>query len=177
MNERKAQRIIALDIRSQRFGYAVIEAPPIRFLDWGVRTVGTRRRTWHVADLIRMYRPCFVVVRRRKTGGKRDTPGARNIMRAIRSEARQGHVPVAQISEWALKKFFRGYGKRTKHEIASLLAASFTELKWKLPPPRRVKFWRPESARMGIFDATAIGIVFLAQHSASGALQELFANS
>jgi hypothetical protein len=179
MSKKHIRRVLALDIRAQRFGYAVFEASPVKLLDWGVRSMrmdGARRGAWHIADLLRMYQPSAVVFRRIKAGGRRDTPGARNITHAIKCEARRNAVPVALVGKSALKIFFREYGKHTKHEIASALAAVFAELKWKLPPPRRLKFWRGEARRMSVFDAAALGIAFLALHGYGDAVRELLVN-
>jgi hypothetical protein len=175
MTHNPIRRILAVDIRSQKFGYAVLETPH-RLLDWGVRTSGVRHRTWYIADLLHMYQPSAVVLRRITAGGKRDSPGARNIMRAIKSEACRFEAPIAFLGTSALNNFFRQYGMHTKYEIASLLAASFSELKWKLPPSRRKKSWKSEPRRMSVFDALQLGVVFLALHVGEDAIRALLVN-
>ena len=137
---------------------------------------GARHGAWHITDLLRMYQPSAVVFRRIKAGGRRDTPGARNITRTIKCEVRRNGVPEALVTESALKRFFREYGKHTKHETASALAAAFSELKWRLPPPRRLKFWCGEARRMSVFDAAALGIAFFAWHGYDDVVRELLVN-
>jgi hypothetical protein len=94
-------------------------------------------------------------------------------MRRIKREARRSGAAVAVVAKSTLKEFFHEYARRTKHEIASLLASVFAELKWKLPPPRRLRFWRGEAWRMSVFDAAALGIVFIALQVDSDSVRKL----
>lgn len=151
-------RALALEIRSSRLGFSVFEAPD-QLLDWGVRSIGARRCR-PISDLLRMYTPSFVVVRGIRAGGRRDTLRAKDGMRAIRREARRRSIAVLSLSEAAVKRFVRAHNQRTKFETASDVAARFPELAWQLPRPR--KCYDPENARVLIFDAVSLGVVFLA---------------
>jgi hypothetical protein len=152
-------RLVALDVRAQRIGYVVLEAPE-QLLAWGMRSSGARYRAGWIADLIRLYQPSAVVIRAIKRGHRRDTPGSRRIVSAIRREARHSSVAVVFVTDAARKKLFSRYGKPTKYQIAPLLAAKFPELKARLPPPKRR--WKPEPRKMSVFDAAQAGIVCLA---------------
>jgi hypothetical protein len=169
MNRNRVRKILALDVRSQRFGYVVVEGARVCALDCGVRSV--HRRIGYISDLLRLYRPSAVVLRRLKTDGRRDSPGARKIMRVIRYESRRLGVPVEMVSDTTLKRFFREHGKQTKHEVAQLLAACFPELRWRLPPVR--KCYEREARRMSIFDAAQLGVVFLALQTGGQSVRKL----
>ena len=172
MRRMPIRRVLAIDIRSRRAGWVVLEAA--RLLDWGVRkNIGHHGRDGTIVALLRMFQPSVVVVRRIKVGGRRDTPRARSIRRAIRSDARCGSVPVVYLGDAALKKCFRTYGKKTKYAIASSLAACFPELKL---PPRR-KIWKAEHPRMCVFDALQLGVAFLVLQASGNTVQNLLSNN
>ena len=157
MTHMQIRRVLAIDVRSHRVGYAVFEVPA-RLVDWGVKK--NVERLGAIANHLRMLQPSVVLLRRVKSGSKRDTAGARSIMHAIRSDMRKLSIPVQYLSESGLKNFFRTYGSRTKYQRASLLAVCFPELKWQLPPRRKI--WKAEHLRMSIFDAVQLGVAFLA---------------
>ena len=153
-------RIVAIDVRAQLIGYVVFDSST-RLLEWGMRATNVEHRVEWIGDLVRLYQPLFVVLRSIERGGRRDTPGARQILRMITAEARHHFVPAKFITNIARQRFFfESYGLRTKYEIAPFLAATFPELKAKLPPSKRV--WKPVPRRMSVFDAAQVGIVFLA---------------
>ena len=171
MKQKPITRVLAVDVRASRMGFAVFETP-CRLLDWGVRVLhGEYPHSSPVARLLRAYKPSVLAVRKIKAGGWRDTPGGRTQLRELRSQARRFSTLVTAVSETALKKFFLQYGKSKKYEIASLVATSFPEIAWKLPPRR--KFWNPEDWRMTIFDAAALGLVFLDSQAGTAAVRQL----
>jgi hypothetical protein len=53
---------------------------------------------------------------------------------------------------------FAEFGLPNKHSMAELIAKHIPALEHYLPPPR--KPWMSEDARMGIFDAAALALVF-----------------
>jgi hypothetical protein len=161
MNHQQVYRVLAFDVRAQRCGYAVMEAPA-RLVDWGVLTV-EMGHCEAISRLFDRYQPSVVVLRRRKAGEPRDTPGGRRNERVIRTEARRRSVSVAYLSQAALWRLFRQHCQPTKYGIAALLAARFPQLRWKLPPPR--KAWKKEPRRMSVFDAVQLATAFLALHT------------
>lgn len=164
MKHAETTRIVAVDARSSRLGYAVFEAP-MRLIDWGVKGTKGRMGNARIADLLALFQPSVVVLPRIVTNSKRNSVGVRSTVQAVRCEACRASLPIAIASERAVKTFFERHGFRTRHEIASVLARSFPELAWKLPPRR--KAWESEPARMSIFDAVRLGIAFLASQSNS----------
>jgi hypothetical protein len=176
MKETPIRGVLAVDIRSRRVGYAVFETTPVRLLDWGMRKkIDRHGRGDAIADLLRMFQPSVVVLRRIKVGGRRDTAGAQNIVHTIRSEARGLSIPVVSLGEAVLKKFFRLYGNRSKYDIASFLTICFPELKWRLPPRRRI--WKAEHPRMSIFDSVQLGVAFLVLQNKDETVQKLLSRT
>ncbi len=155
-------RIVAVDVKSGESGYAVFEAP-LRLVDWGLkRTKGPKQNARHIADLLALFQPSVVVILRIATNSKRNSVSVRRTVQAVRGEARRASLPIAIVSERAVKTFFERNGFRTRHEIASALATSFPELAWKLPPRR--KMWQTEYARM------SLGLTYFARQGISKAL-------
>ncbi len=163
MSDVKITRIVAADVRSSRLGYAVFEAP-LRLIDWGIKWT-KQSNARRIADVLTLFQPSVVVLPRILTNSKRNSVNVRRTIREIRSETRRASLPIATMSEKAVKKFFESYGFRTRHEIASALATLFPELASRLPPSRRKKPWKAESARMSIFDAARLGIFFSCSES------------
>jgi len=168
MKDAQITRIVAVDVKSGESGYAVFETP-LRLVDWGLKGekgyIGNARC---IADLLALFQPSVVVMLRIATNSKRNSVSVRRTVQAVRGEARRASLPVAIVSERAAKTFFERQGFRTRHEIASALAASFPELAWKLPPHR--KMWQTEYARLSIFDAVSLALTYFARHGISIAL-------
>ncbi len=153
------ERVLALDVRPSRLGYVCIE-PPDRLLDCGVTRFATvRAGGLRLASILKNLRPMALVLRRITLRSRRDQPRTRAIQRLARHLARQSTMRVVSVSERQLLNYFMAREVRTKHEIASLLARTFSELAWRLP--RRRKPWEPEHRHMLIFDAAALAVAYL----------------
>lgn len=156
----KARRILALDVRSHRIGYAVFE-PSDHLLDFGVtRFKASQTAVPRIASLIRKLRPRVLVLRKLARNSSRNRPGTQAILRATRNMAKHFSIDISLVSEKHLAQTFIKKGAHTKHQVASLLANDFPELGWRLPPKR--KPWHSQHLNMSIFDAAALGIVHLA---------------
>jgi RNase H-fold protein (predicted Holliday junction resolvase) len=153
-------RILALDLRARRIGYAAFETPH-RLLEFGV----TRFKSRHVA-LVRLTRimqrvkPTKLVLRKIPTDSARNTSGMRRVFRLAWLLARRSSVAVSMARETHVKQHFSDQGATTKYQTALFLVRLFTELEWRLPPPR--KAWQREHRNMSIFDAAALGVTYLA---------------
>ncbi len=154
------QRLLALEVRPQEFGFIVFEGTT-RIMDWGTRmAVDWQNRKRVVAlkairRLLDFYRPPMIVLHR--NGSSVD---AIRVATIIRAEARRRSVQCQTVAMADVGRFFAALGCTTKHEIASLIAEWFAELSWVVPPKR--KPWQSESRHTLIFDAAAVGVVFLA---------------
>ena len=160
------ERLLALEIRSQRIGFAVFEGPS-RLLDWGIKTCldpTCRLRevvTKRVRPLLFRYRPFAVVMRRDNHYSSQTTPRLRISVGAIRREARRCGVKFRLLRTKARKRFFVQLRCDTKHQVAQLIADLFEELSWMVPPKR--KPWHSESYHAVVFDAVATGLVAFAE--------------
>ena len=164
-------RLLAVDVRPQRLGYAVLETPA-QLLDFG----GTRVDSPHaslrrVNALVTRHSPTIVVFRKIGPRSTRNRPLTKAIIRLISQWARHCSIPVAVVSDRHMKVSLGGDQVITKNQIASLLASAFPELAWRLPQPR--KPWQPEVWNMMIFDALALGMSYLASQHDESVIQKL----
>lgn len=159
-----ASRILAIDLRLERFGYAVFDGPN-RLLDWGVCLYGSsgaptaaRKR---LAPRLKQFRPSAIVVGIALRENALGRFGLRRILGAIRREALAYGIPLQIIEKSKVRNIFRSLNAKTKHQVAMAVAHLFPELRWKLPPKR--KLWQKEHYRIAIFQAVAVGYVYWQQ--------------
>lgn len=140
-------------------GFVVFEGMT-RVMDWGTRmAVDWRDRKRMVARnaicrLLDFYHPPMVVVHRHGT-----SPNALHIAAIIQAEAKRRSGRCHTLPSGEIARFYAAHGCTTKHSIALLIAERFPELSWEIPPRR--KPWQSESRHTLIFDAAAVGLVFL----------------
>ncbi|HVB35588.1 MAG TPA: hypothetical protein VNJ52_14630 [Patescibacteria group bacterium] len=157
------RRILAIALRSRRFGFAVFEESN-RLLDWGMvfyplnnsaqRVAASKR----VASLLTMFTPSVVVLGTARPLNGRSGSGIRPILRSIRREASARLIPIHLMKSAEVREIFRPLRAISKHQIASGLTEVFPELLWKLPPKRKI--WETEHFRMVLFDAVALGFAY-----------------
>jgi hypothetical protein len=167
-------RILALDVRPRKFGYAAFERPT-RLLDSGLSRFKSRHEAAARVDtLLGAFHPATLVLRKIAKHSPRNRPQTMSIVRVASRQARRCSVRPISLSERKLRDYFRCDGKTTKHTVAAAIAAIFPELACKLPPRRRA--WDAEDRRMPIFDAVALGLVYQASLGDTEAGRELGAN-
>ncbi len=164
-------RVLALDVRPHKLGYAVFEAPE-RLLDIGITRfdsphAGLRR----VNVLVERFNPTIVVLRKIAKRSKRNHPLTRAVIRLISGLAHRSSIHVAAVSNRQVRISLGAGRTLTRHQIASLLTSEFPELEWKLPLPR--KTWQPESWNMLLFDAVALGVAYLASQKDESTIRKL----
>lgn len=163
MRRRRAERLLALEIRPRKFGFVVF-AGPTRVLDWGVRCAVKRDAPRQliagkaVRSLLDLHEPSAVVVRVTDRTSKREEVAVRAVAKAIRAEARRRSIEWRTIHAREVKRLFAQYGCKNKQQAASLIGEWSEELSWKVPRER--KAWQAESYHACIFDAAAAGIAF-----------------
>lgn len=165
MNCQSLTRVLAVDVRRTRFGYALLEGPK-RLLDWGASAVSPKLRgrtaletaRRRIAPILRRCHPTAVVIKRpRQTRtGRSSTPGP--VLRAILRETAALRLSVTLVTSNEIFGVFSEFRCRNKDDIAEVLVQHFPELMARLPP-RRGK-WGTERARMVIFDALAAGVTY-----------------
>lgn len=102
---------------------------------------------------------------------ERGTGRARRIRELNRRAAEladQRGVRVKTYSRTQVIEYFAELGAVTKHKIAEAIAKHIPALDLYVPPAR--KPWMSENARMGIFDAAALALMFF--HSISADEQD-----
>jgi len=153
-------RVLALDMRPKRAGYALFEGF-VHLLDVGV--VVFRKRddvNARLKSLLDTYRPNVLVMRSIQQNSRRSNPETRLNVRTARRSAEHRSTTIVEIRQEQLDSHFESLGASSKHQIASFLARTFPELSHRLPPKR--KLWQSERARMSMFDAVSYGVVYLA---------------
>jgi hypothetical protein len=157
MRKEYSSRLLAVDIRSRRIGYALFEMPE-RLLDSGITRFATAEiAAVRIANLCEMFRPSVIVLRKEAARHGRSYSNSKTVRRALRNEAVHRLIPIIALRQAAVQNWFHQHGNNGKYAIASFLANRFPELWWKLPPRRSP--WQPEPWSLCLFDAVALGVV------------------
>lgn len=157
------KRILAIDLRSRSFGFAVFEGPT-RLLDWGVRSFRQGVNTVQIpaslklAGLINEFSPSTIVVRK----GSAESRKKAGMRKALVIQAEKCRIPIQSLTPRAVKNSFVG-SNRNKYTIAAALAKQLPELAPRLPSVRKI--WKSEDYRMSIFDAVALGVAYFQSRS------------
>jgi hypothetical protein len=159
--QRTNARVLAVDLRASRFAYAIYDGPN-RLLDWGGRACplanGANLAGERVAELLKLFHPAVVVLKKDRRGGARNASVLRRTASEIRREAAMRSVPVFAFSPEEVKEAFGIFRVNTKDDVAAVLTGIFPELLWELP--RKRKKWDNEHPRMAVFDAIAVGFAY-----------------
>ncbi len=152
------KRIIAIDLRSRGFGFAVFEGPT-RLLDWGVRSFRQGVNAVKIpasdkfAGLLDELSPGAIVIQKDFFESKKKT-GMRD---ALLKQAEGHRIPIRFLTRRAVRSAFVG-SNRNKYTIAAAIAKQVPELGPRLPGVRKI--WKSEDYRMSIFDAAALGVAY-----------------
>lgn len=158
---KSAERQLALEIRSRKFGFTLLEGKEL--LDWGVRSfpsgkLGGDAAIKGLSLLLKLYAPSVVIARRTRRVKNESSKQASSILRKIQIELTRRSVRFEVLERRDIMQFYAEHGCRTKQEIAALLAENFRYLKLRVP--RRRKAWEPERYILAIFDAFATAVAF-----------------
>jgi RNase H-fold protein (predicted Holliday junction resolvase) len=161
-------RILAIDLRAQRFGFAVLDGPK-KLLDFGTKILERRREKdataivvqKKIGSILNLYMPAIVIIK--CVSGLHGSARLRNqqLLSSIRHEVRKQGLELIMLERSDIRRSFRQSGNESKHEIAVFIAEWFPEVEWRLPPNR--KNWQPEHHTMPIFDAISIGLTYFIQ--------------
>ena len=161
---RTTERIMAIDLRRSRFGYAVFDGPNT-VLEWGSGEIwadGKKRgdfKSTRLRSVLRVSSPAIVVMRRSQYRGSLDSPLKDRLLRQIKRDAEAYSIPVVMISQDEIRRAFHLPKRVSKYKIAWAVARKFPELRVKLPAQR--KAWEPELHSMIIFDTIAAGLAYM----------------
>lgn len=158
---RKHLPLLAIEIRAQRFGFALLCGGDL--LDSGVCVFGSdaaahMRLIRKLAFLLRLYSPGIIIARRTRRAGDESSATARRNLAKICAWLRQRSIPFLILDRQNVADYFGAHDCANKHDIAALVASRFSDLKERVP--RRRKPWNPEAYVVIIFDAVATGIAF-----------------
>lgn len=156
-------RILVLDLRHRRFGYAVFEGHR-SLLDWGVRVypaIGeeeTALAMKRLDALVELFAPSAIVVKKERWQHPDLKSGMQSVVKAVSILASARSIPVHLVPHSDLLAAFSPLGGRTREEMAEVLTRIYPDLFWYLPPKRKI--WQAEHPRMTIFDALALGLAY-----------------
>jgi hypothetical protein len=156
-------RIVAVAIRSQRLGFAVLEGS-LGLVDW--RTVHYQTNSIarinpamrKMESLLTLSTPSVIVIERSRLLNAQNVANVYSIYRFLRREAKLRSIPMSVMKRKDVRNTFRHFHARSKDAIAATLAQMFPELLPKLPPKRKI--WQGENAIMPLFDAIALAVAF-----------------
>jgi hypothetical protein len=164
-------RLLALDARISKLGFAVFEGPT-SLLDWGVRSFekgNGEALASSVSDRLRVlfafYEPSAIVIRSRNYHTRYHKRTHAKIIETIKSESRRHSKGLTIVTAKQVRNAFAKNGEIYKHDIALCVTDQFQELAWKLP--RRRKAYQSELTAMLVFDAAANGIAYFWRQSRS----------
>ena len=152
-------RILAVEIRADRLGYAVFESPE-QLLDFGSAwfdSMSVARS--RIVKLLGRVRPSLIVLRQVRPHGPRRMAAWHALTRMMRDEAKKRSIAIGCVTEKAFVEFFIRYSCQSKYDIAALLATWFPETAWRLTAKREI--YAPEPRAMLYFDSVALGIAYL----------------
>lgn len=161
-------RILAIDLRHRRFGFAAFEGPR-RLLGWGVRICPTTGETvasmmgTRLSALLKLYSPSIIVVTKERWERAAISFHIRSLEEEIVRLADHNQIVIRVIGQIQVRQSFLALQSETRHEIAASLARIFPELAHRLPPERRA--WDSEHSIMTVFDAVALGLAYWSQES------------
>jgi len=156
-------RILAIAIRSQRLGYAVLDGSN-KLLDWGMvfyrRNGGKQVATTakRISSLLELYAPSAIVIEQSELQQVRNVAGLRLLSKLLRREAARQSVKYHATKQLDVRKAFRSFDAKSKDDVAATLAHMFPEVAYKLPQRRRV--WESEHSIMPMFDAISVGVSY-----------------
>jgi hypothetical protein len=174
-SHRSPRRVIALDVRPRKTGFAVFEGT--RLLDWGVGNYRERGIHFRIAasrridGLLDLHLPSLVVLRERGANSAAAAKRRGTVIQMITSKAKRNSIRLRILSASTIKRFYEGQGCRTTHQIASILTEWYPELRWRLPAKRRK--WDAEKYTMTLFDAAAAGVCFFGGVDITTTLKDL----
>lgn len=155
---RSPGRILALNLRRQRFGYAVMEGASF-LLDWGVRRRLRRNESKprffvrSLESLLYLWRPSLVVF----MGVAKSMNGCTtNYMLQISREMRRHRIRTRRFSIRDVQRVFGMGAPLTQQSMAEAMVQQLPFFAANLPPTR--KPWMSEDYRMLMFSAIALAL-------------------
>jgi Holliday junction resolvasome RuvABC endonuclease subunit len=162
MNETR-QYVFVLAVYPNSRGFAfVLFKDHLSPIDWGVKEMRGRRKhsrcVARITTILDRHHPDVMVLQDTSPTGTRRSRRVTNLNAAVAKLASNRAIPVYAYSREGVHSAFAEFGLPNKHSMAELIAKHIPAFEYYLPPPR--KPWMSEDARMGLFDAAALALVF-----------------
>jgi hypothetical protein len=163
-------RILAIDLRHRRFGFAVFEGHR-SLLGWGARIypatgeAEVAMMSRRLVSLLQLFSPSVIVTTRERWERASISTHVQSLEAELLRIAAARSVAVHVIGQSQVRQSFLKLGCETRYQIAASLSRIFPELTPRLPPARRL--WDSEHSSMTIFDAVALGLAYWQHGSVS----------
>jgi RNase H-fold protein (predicted Holliday junction resolvase) len=119
---RNTKRILSLEIRRHRVGYAVLEGRK-RLLEYGAGTYTSRSSILtYLERIIATYKPEMIVVRRPKQRNLSDRRATIETLKQVRAKAEERAIPIQFVTDDEVRLAFQQDAPRNKDGIATRLS-------------------------------------------------------
>ena len=125
-------KILAIDLRHRRFGYAVFEGHRT-LLDCGVRVYPSHGELEaamagkRLSALLGLFYPSVIIVKKERWESAQTSAHMRNLVEAFTREAFAHSIQIHLIGQGDIEGTFRKLGCETRDEIASVLVRIFPD--------------------------------------------------
>jgi hypothetical protein len=162
MNQpRRYAVVLSVYLNTRGFAFVLFEVPLSPF-DWRVKEVRGRgkhsRCFTKVETIFGRYQPDILVLQDTSPSGTVRAPRINRLNAAVLKLGEGLGIPVYIYSRDVVLSAFAHLGAANKQGIAEVIAKHIPAFERYVPPPR--KPWMSEDARMGLFDAAALALVF-----------------
>jgi hypothetical protein len=158
---RRYALVLSVYPSTRGFGFVLFEGPLAPF-DWGVKEMRGRKKHGRclakIEAILNRYLPDILVLQDTSPSGTHRARRVTHLNAAIAELGEGRGIPVYAYTRKDVRQAFAYLGPVNKHIIAEVIAKHVPAFERYLPPPR--KPWMSEDARMDLFDAAALGLVF-----------------
>jgi Holliday junction resolvasome RuvABC endonuclease subunit len=152
---------MSLYVNSRGFAFVLFEGTLSPY-DWGVFEIRGASKHLRVVEkvtsLLRRYVPDVLIMQDMGPEGTRRANRVAVLNGALGSVAQELGIPIFSYSRADVYDAFRSMGFANKQMLAALIAKHIPAFERHVPPPR--KPWMSEDAKMGLFDAAALALLF-----------------
>ena len=160
-NFRRYVLVLSLYLNTRGLSFVLFEGSLSPY-DWGIFEIRGQTKDNQIIDrvnrLFNQYVPDVLVMQDMGPGGTRRASRLEMLNQAIGGIAGQRGIPVFAYSRAEVYSEFQSQRFTNKQTLAELIAKSIPAFERHVPPPR--KPWMSEDARMGLFDAAALALLF-----------------
>jgi Holliday junction resolvasome RuvABC endonuclease subunit len=158
---RKYSLVLAIYPNARGFAYVLFEGP-LAPVDWAVVEVRgklkNRQCIRRVSQLFGTFEPDAVTLQHMDEALFHRAARIRDLNESLALLAGTQGIPVFTFSRTQVRHCFVHLGSVTKQTVAEYIAKHIPAFERFLPPIRKI--WMSEDARMGMFDAAALGLTF-----------------